>query len=65
MLYLCALINDMKIYILEEQSLVRLQPCLIKKKITIYFENLIVELHVLYTLNTHIKFCVNQILFTI
>ena len=30
MLYLCALINDMKIYILEEQSLVRLQPCLIK-----------------------------------
>ena len=30
-----------------------------------YFENLIIELHGLYTLNTHIKFCVNRILFTI
>ena len=30
-----------------------------------YFENLTVELHVLYALNTHVKFCVNQILFTI
>ena len=27
--------------------------------ITTYFENLIVELHVLYALNTVIKFCVN------
>ena len=33
--------------------------------ITTYFENLTVELHVLYALNTHVKFCVNQILFTI
>ena len=28
--YLCALINDMKIHILEEQSLARLQPYSIK-----------------------------------
>ena len=28
--YLCALINDMKIHILEEQSLAKLQPYLIK-----------------------------------
>ena len=27
--------------------------------IAIYFENWIVELHVLYALNTHVKFCVN------
>ena len=36
-----------------------------KIKIITYFENLIVELYVLYTLNTYIKFCVNQILSTI
>ena len=36
-----------------------------KINITIYFENIIVKLHVLYMLNTHVKFCVNQILFTI
>ena len=36
-----------------------------KINITIYFENLTVKLHVLYTHNTHIKFCVNRILFTI
>ena len=30
-----------------------------------YFKNLTTELHVLYTLNTRVKFCVNQILFTI
>ena len=36
-----------------------------KINITTYFENLIVELHVFYSLNIHIKFCVNQILFTI
>ena len=35
------------------------------RNITAYFENLIVELHILYTLNTHVKFCVNWILFTI
>ena len=32
---------------------------------TTYFENLIVKLHVLYVINTNIKFCVNWILFTI
>ena len=31
----------------------------------IYFENLTVGLHVLYVLNTHVKFHVNRILFTI
>ena len=31
----------------------------------IYFENLIVGLHVLYVFNTYDKFCVNQMLFTI
>ena len=33
--------------------------------IIIYFENLIAKLHVLYAFDTHIKFCVNQILFII
>ena len=36
-----------------------------KRNITAYFENLTVELHVLYALNTHVKFCVNRILFNI
>ena len=35
-----------------------------KINITIYFENLTIELHVLYALNTHVKFCINRILFT-
>ena len=34
-----------------------------KIKITTYFENLIVELYILYALNIHVKFCVNQILY--
>ena len=29
------------------------------------FQNLIVGLHDIYTLNTHVKFCVNQMLFNI
>ena len=33
-----------------------------KIKITAYFENLTVEIHVLYAPNTHVKFCVNKIL---
>ena len=41
----------------------KLQPYLNIIKITAYFENLIVELHVFYALNTHVKFYVNQILF--
>ena len=36
-----------------------------KINITTYFENLTVELHVFYSFNTHIKFYVNRILFTI
>ena len=32
---------------------------------TTYFENLTIELHVLYILNTHVKFLVNWMLFTI
>ena len=36
-----------------------------KINITAYFENLTVELHVLYTLNIHVNFCVNRMLFTI
>ena len=36
-----------------------------KINITTYFENLTVELYVLYVFNIHVKFCVNQILFTI
>jgi len=38
-----------------------------KKKInmTTYFENIIVELHTFYVCNTHVKFYVNWILFTI
>ena len=30
-----------------------------------YFENLIIEFHVLFVLKTHVKFHVNRILFTI
>jgi len=39
----------------------------ILKKINIakYFKILTIRLHVLYTLNTHGKFCTNQMLFTI
>ena len=36
-----------------------------KINIVTYFENLTVELHVLYALNTYVRFYVNQILFTI
>ena len=36
-----------------------------KINITTYFENITIELNVLYTLNTHIKFCINWILFSI
>ena len=32
---------------------------------TIDFENLTVDLYILYALNTYVKFCVNRILFTI
>ena len=32
---------------------------------TTFFENLVIELHILYALNTHDKFCGNRILFII
>ena len=34
-------------------------------QILVYFENLTVELYILYALNTHVKFSINRILFTI
>ena len=34
-----------------------------KINITTYFENITIELYILYTLNTHAKFCINLILF--
>jgi len=33
--------------------------------IIIYFENLLIRLHVFYVFNMDIKFCVNRMLFTI
>ena len=36
-----------------------------KINIIIYFENLTVELYIIYVLNTYIKFCTNRMLFTI
>ena len=36
-----------------------------KISMTIYFENLTIRLHIFYILNTHIKFRINHILFTI
>ena len=36
-----------------------------KINITKYFENLTIKLHIFYVLNVRIKFCVNQMLFTI
>ena len=47
----------------EWQSLVT--KLLNKIKIIPYFKNSTVKLHVLYTLNAHVKFYVNRILFTI
>ena len=32
---------------------------------TIYFENLIIRLHVICVLSTHVKFCTNWILFIV
>ena len=36
-----------------------------KINMTIYFKNLTIRLHVLYVLNTHVKFCVDRMLFII
>ena len=43
----------------------RLKLHLKKIIITIYYKNLTVKLHVLYTFNKYVKFCVNKILFII
>ena len=47
------------------QSFATVTILLNKIKITTYFENITIELYVLYTLNTHVKFHVNRILYTI
>ena len=58
-------------YFVERQSLTTKLVIILDYKltqkinITAYFENLTVELHVLYALNTHVNFCVNRMLFTI
>ena len=59
---LCAICHHLS----KEQSLViKLVTTLFNIiNITTYFENLIIELHVLYALNKHVKSCANQILFT-
>ena len=50
---------------LQNQLQPKVTILLNKINITIYFENITVKLHVLYALNRLVKFCVNQILFTI
>ena len=61
-------------YLVEGQSLATKLVVILDYKltqkinITAYFENLTVELHILYALNTHnthVNFCVNRMLFTI
>ena len=56
------IIKHTKNYILWTKFSYRL---LNKINIITYFKNLTVELHVLYALNTYVKFYVNKILFTI
>ena len=50
----------------ELQNWLWLKTTVLFNKINIitYFENLTIELHIFYALNTHVKFCINQILFT-
>ena len=58
-------------YFVEGQSLATKLIIILDYKLTqkiniiAYFENLTVELHILYALNTHVNFCVNRMLFTI
>ena len=61
------IINYQKNHFFLRQSLViKLTITSLNKiNITSYFENLTVQLYVIYTLNTHVKFCINYILFTI
>ena len=53
------------IHIHIRQSLTTRLTLLNKINIITYFENLIIELHDLYALNTFVKFFVNHVLFTI
>ena len=54
---------------ISNKKILRLLPkattLLNKINITTYFENLTIKFYVLYALNTHVKFCINQILFTV
>ena len=50
---------------LVKKSVIILDYNLNKINTTIYFENLTVKLHILYALNTYVKFCINKILFII
>ena len=52
-------------YIHIRQSLTTRLTLLNKINIITYFENLTIELHVLYALNIFVKFFINHILFTI
>ena len=63
-LFVRKFLNFLFIYSIKEKIWLHL---LLKKKfnIDIYFENLTIELHDLYILNTYVKFHSNRILFTI
>ena len=63
-LFVQKFLNFLFIYSIKEKIWLHL---LLKKKfnIDIYFENLTIELHDLYILNTYVKFHSNRILFTI
>ena len=54
---------------ISNKKILRLLPkattLLNKINITTYFKNLTIEFYILYALNTHVKFCINRILFTI
>ena len=58
-------IIDLKFKGLRQWPKCKLGPYRTKINIVIYFENLIVGLHVYYVFNRHVKFRVNQMLFTI
>ena len=65
-IYINSCKNDGSRIIVRQSLVTKLVVTLLNKiNITAYFENLTIELHILYTLNTHVKFCINRILFTI
>ena len=59
------LIIDLKFKGLRQWRKSKVGPYRTKINIVTYFENLTVGLHVYYVLNMHVKFRVNQMLFTI